>query len=146
KAPKRQIAAAPLVVDGEPVKVDLPSKNTIMRSGCDCDDGEITFPGDLTGKVDEPLNFHYDGSYVCHGQAFKNFDGYIVWTGTQVTPMRNENNSSTFPGIWGTVRVKFSQPGSYNVRASFKLECYDTGPANCVKSCLGEGHTVVTIR
>lgn len=135
-----------LRVEGVPVPSDFRMKNTIQHSGCSCSpDRGISFPGDLSGDADKPLNFRYDGSQICQGQAFKDFDGYISWTGSQSTSMRTQNDL-TYPGIAGTVKVRFSQPESYNVHAHFSLKCYDTGPANCEQSCSADGNTVVTIK
>jgi hypothetical protein len=133
------------IVDGEPVNIDFTTKNAVRGStpGVQCADGEITFPGKLSGKVGEPLNFRYDGSYVCHGQNFQEFSGEINWTGNEHTAMRRAEPE--FLGIAGTLKVTFSRPGSYNVHAHFTLHCidryYPVGPA-----CNAKGDTVVTIR
>jgi hypothetical protein len=135
-----------LQVDGQPVNINFTMKNAIQKSGCACGNGEITFPGDLRGKANEPINFNYDGSEVCHGQDFRNFDGQISWTGSQVTQMSSTKNNSTFPGIAGTVKVTFSEPGSYNVRAKFDLQCVDDGSAHCSQACTASGNTVVVVK
>jgi hypothetical protein len=145
KAPKPppEPASHAFQVDGQPVNINFTMKNVTQRSGCACGNGDITFPGDLRGKVNEPINFDYDGSEVCHGQDFKNFDGQINWTGSQATQMSCTKNNSTFPGIAGTVKVTFSEPGSYNVRAKFDLQCVDV---SCAHACTASGNTVVVVK
>jgi len=134
---------AELEIDADPVNIDFPTKNSGQTGGCHCENGDITFPGDLRGKAGEPLTFRYDGSEVCHGQGFRNFEGAISWTGTLSTPMANRNDNATFPGIAGTLKVTFSQPGSYNVRATFSLDCVDI---KCSERCSAQGNTTLVIR
>jgi len=131
------------IVDGEPVNIDFQLKNKVSIHGVDCGDPEITFPGASIGKVGEPLNFRYDGSFVCRGQSFRDFSGEIDWTGNEHTAMQRAGDD-TFPGIGGTVRVTFSRPGSYNVHARFTAVCLDVGMVG--PTCNEAGDTVVTIR
>jgi len=134
---------AVLTISADPVNIDFHSKNNHQTPGCSCGNGEITFPGDLRGTSGQPLTFRYDGSEVCNGQGFRNFDGIISWNGTISTQMANRNDNNTFPGIAGTLKVTFSQPGSFNVRASFNLDCVDI---SCSQRCSAQGNTTVVIR
>jgi hypothetical protein len=132
-----------LQVDADPVHIDFQTKNLGQTPGCHCGNGEITFPGEFRGKAGEPLMFRYDGSEVCHGQGFENFEGAISWTGTLSAPLRTRDNS-TYPGIAGTFKVTISQPGSYNVRATFSLDC--VVGVKCRKRCSAQGVTTLVIR
>ncbi len=131
-----------LTIAANPVNIDFTNKNHTQVPGCSCGNNEITFPGDFSGTSGQPITFRYDGSEICRGQGFRNFDGIISWNGTITTPMANRNDNNTFPGIAGTLKVTFSQPGSFNVHASFNLDCIDI---NCSQRCSAQGNTTLVI-
>src|SRR5262249_17236680 len=62
--------------------------------------------------------------------------------GGQSTDMANANNNQTFPGIAGTVDVKYSKPDVFNVVAEFVLDCLDI---KCRKTCRASGTPTIRI-
>ena len=134
-----------VLIDGKPIPINFKTKNSKQVAGCACGNSEITFPGQIRGKVGDPLKFDYDGSEICQGQDFRNFAGSIAWTGNQSTPMHSTKDNGTFPGIAGSLEVKFPSPGSYNVIATFSLTCIEQGSARCSNNCRATGQTQVTV-
>jgi hypothetical protein len=144
---KNEPLDSPLDVSARPVFIDFPPRPSGgPRPGCGCGPRDIVFPnGPYTVGVNEEFTFRYDATRICVGQGFDNFNGTISWSGPS-TKMSNNNQNGQFPGIAGTLKVKFSKRGDFNVVANLSLDCIDTGSASCRITCSASGTTEVHVR
>jgi hypothetical protein len=135
-----------LEVTAEPIFIDFtPRPSGGPRRGTGCSEfRDIVFPGGPDkAKVNDDFIFRYDAAPLCVGQGFRIFNGIISWAGDHITRMIDNKNNSQFPGIAGSMKVRFSKAGDYNVVADISLECVDSGlPAT---ACTAHGTTVVHI-
>jgi hypothetical protein len=97
--------------------------------------------GPYNAKANEEFEVQYDNYPMCAGQGFDRFQGTASWGGVSTT--LGNNNGSDFPGIAGSMRVKFSQPGDYNAVANITVDCLDRG---CRNTCPAHGAIDVHIR
>jgi hypothetical protein len=134
-----------LEVTAQPIKIDfVPKPSGGPSPGCACGARDISFPnGPYTFRANEEFMFRYDNSRICRGQYFDNFQGVVSWDGARSTPMVDNKKNDEFPGIAGSLKVKYSIAGDYNVNASFSLDCLDVG---CRNTCSSRGTTQVHIR
>ncbi len=132
-----------LHVDVTPIPIDfVPRFKQGPRPGCACNTSDIAFPnGPYNAIANEEFEVQYDNYPMCAGQGFDRFQGTISWGGVTTT-LRNDNGTD-FPGIAGSMRVKFSQPGDYNAIASITVDCLDRG---CRNTCPSHGAIDVHIR
>jgi hypothetical protein len=137
----------PLEIEAKPFFVDFaPRASGGPRRGTACSEfRDIVFPNaPYDFKVGEEFTVRYDAAPLCVGQGFRDFDGTISWTGDQSTKMIDNKHNDQFPGIFGSIKVKFSKPGSYNVVANLRAECVDVGLQPT--ACTARGATVIHIR
>jgi len=132
-------------VNAHPIFVDFHGRPSGGPTpGCTCGGKDIVFPGGpYTVNANEEFIFRYEDSPICRGQGFDNFHGVILWDGTQSTQMANNNDNGQYPGIAGSLQVKYPKPGDYNVIASFSLDCLDVA---CRNTCAAQGATQVHVR
>lgn len=130
-----------LVVTAKAVPLDFsPQPSGGPRPGCACGSREMSFPnGPYNVNANEEFTFRYDASKVCVGQGFDNFFGIALW-GSSYTLFPLDYKQ--YPGIAGTLKVKFSKPGTYNVVTEMALECLDV---SCRNVCRARGSTQVTV-
>jgi hypothetical protein len=136
----------PLVITVDYVPIDFKTRNPGQHSGCACDpDDRITFQGGpYNVKVNQEFTFRYDGSPRWHGQGFDRFQGWINWGPSQTT-MHDYAPGGAYQGIAGSLKVKFSKVGDYNVVAFMTADCLD-GFYNCRNTCAAHGTTEVHVR
>lgn len=142
--PEARVPAPKLEVSAQPIKIEFSGRPVTQTPGCSCGERDISFPGGpYTAAANEEFIFRYEDSRICRGQGFDNFRGAILWDGMQSTAMANNNKNDEFPGIAGSLRVRYSIPGDYNVSAALSLDCLDL---RCRNTCSASGVTQVHIR
>jgi hypothetical protein len=141
------VSEAPLQITSTPLVIDFtPRQFGGSRPGCDCNSSDIVFPsGSIQGKPNQELKFQWDAAPICHGQAFENFNGHI-FVGGQSLQLPNNNNNSQFPGIAGTMNLKFSKPHVGEAAVDIFLNCVDKGAANCSRGCQAHGDVEVHVQ
>jgi hypothetical protein len=133
-----------VVVTAENVPMDFKPKNTGRQSGCSCNGAEVYFPdGPYNVKVNEEFLFRYDASVVWHAQGFDNFHGVVNWGPASTT--LHDLQPPNYWGILGTLKVKFSKIGDYNVVVDLHANCLDAF-YNCSNTCPARGTTEVHVK
>lgn len=133
-----------VAVTAASVPNDFKARVTVQtrHSGCSCDGSAVYFPdGVYNVKVNEEFYFRYDASPTWHGQFFDNFHGFVNW-GPAATTL-HDLHLYDYGAIAGTVKVKFSKAGDYNVVVDMYADCLDVG---CRQTCTARGTTEVHVR
>jgi hypothetical protein len=133
-----------VVVTAENVPTDFKLRNTIQHSGCSCDGKDIYFPdGPYNVEVNKEFLFRYDASPTWHGQGFDNFHGVINWGPASTT--LHDLHTWDYMAIAGTLKVKFSKAGDYNVVVDIYANCLDAF-YHCNNTCTARGTTEVHVK
>jgi hypothetical protein len=136
-------SGAALEVTARPIVIEFTPQPVVQHPGCACGGRNISFPsGPYDVMVDKEFTFRYDAAPICRGQGFDNFHGTILWDGKSYTEMANNNRNDQFPGIAGSLLVRFSKAGDYNVVANLSLDCLDL---SCRNTCSALGATQVHV-
>jgi hypothetical protein len=98
---------------------------------------------ELTAKVDQFTEVHWDASYLCRRQGLAGpASGKVEW-GTPYGEYSRLPGAAPAYGLWGTMKFKYFQPGRYTVNMDVNASCIDVNmPPN---PCTARGQFDVSV-